>query len=915
MEPQSTPPLVVQCESCHATYKVIKLPANLRLRCDICQYTTELTLETVKAERGWAQPLLGRELGGCKIEEILSEGRNTAVFRADQLSMNRDVVVKVLSPSASDGPAFRNEFIRQAKLVAQILHTGIANILDVGEANGMYYYSMEYCRGRSLQAILRDRKVLRRADAISILIELCAAVDVAVNRSAYLHVLPPDKVILTEKSGIKILPSAFSSQGFPSDSVRALGLLMLEMLTGQPPSAEAQQGRIAPEVAVPGTTQIDQELRLCLLGSIARTGVSFPSISSFREKLEPLVQQLKVQEGEAASILRSVRPRKRLSFILSGIATVLILALCAETGLILYKRAAAEQEREKMQAIYQQFVSEVTNQLRLRKYEECDRCLQNYLFQYPDSPYAPEVKANREKLAELIKVVKEIEKRKTQEMIERDGAQKAVLDQWKTVREKVARLTRNMNFYEAYKTVEVFLPKAAAVPYIKQRAQLMLDTILAYFDRDWQNTRAEALQLAAEERFPEAVNSCRKFVDRWQTTRDTSRRVNELSNEIQKRANDAYQVVLRRAREAAANGDFELGISYLAKVQQSYGIESIVNSAAAESRALSDNMQKLDIEPARLDAERQTVTEAIKLPTSQVAQMLFDQAVKSFESAEKSVGFVEFKTRLALLRQTTQYMKDFFQTFVDGINNGTVKGSLKIGTEVLPFISATMTEVRVGQGGMQSRKIWIEVDSAMLLGWLRKAAKKPEDRLGLFAFCAAKGLTGEALTALSESGLGPREVAPFLFAWNQKAPKQLNQARIDYEAQLYLKCAVIEHLAGRKRVATQYLNKIRADLPDSAAARILPEFGKEFLRKPAGQPRDSAEKARLLADAEKSYAELLPLFRNSLAKPDPQLLRKIDQTRAAFAKILELDKDDPIVQKRLSTINMMRLATAPLSGG
>jgi hypothetical protein len=73
-----------------------------------------------------------------------------AVFFANQTSLDRQVALKVFSPSLAADPAFQKAFANSSKLAAGLRHTNLIGILDSGEVGGMPYLVMEFVPGKSL---------------------------------------------------------------------------------------------------------------------------------------------------------------------------------------------------------------------------------------------------------------------------------------------------------------------------------------------------------------------------------------------------------------------------------------------------------------------------------------------------------------------------------------------------------------------------------------------------------------------------------------------------------------------------------------------------------------------------------------------------------------------------------------------
>ena len=95
------------------------------------------------------------------------------VCRGRQISLGRDVAIKLLRPDSIDLPEFQQRFRREAELLAQVIDGNVVQIFGAGAWNGRHFYAMEFVPGDDLGARLRrgDRfapeEVLRIAEGVA----------------------------------------------------------------------------------------------------------------------------------------------------------------------------------------------------------------------------------------------------------------------------------------------------------------------------------------------------------------------------------------------------------------------------------------------------------------------------------------------------------------------------------------------------------------------------------------------------------------------------------------------------------------------------------------------------------------------------------------------------------------------------
>jgi serine/threonine-protein kinase len=101
----------------------------------------------------FAAGLVGVVLDGrYRLDALLGEGGMGAVFRAQQLAIDRRVAVKLLKPHLTQNPEAAERFVREARSTLKVESPHVAKIFDFGiTPHGDYYIAMEYLDGRTAQ--------------------------------------------------------------------------------------------------------------------------------------------------------------------------------------------------------------------------------------------------------------------------------------------------------------------------------------------------------------------------------------------------------------------------------------------------------------------------------------------------------------------------------------------------------------------------------------------------------------------------------------------------------------------------------------------------------------------------------------------------------------------------------------------
>jgi serine/threonine protein kinase len=101
-------------------------------------------------------PPAQQRLGDFEIVRELGRGGMGVVYEARQVSLNRQVALKVLSGSLGLSPKAVPRFRREAEAAAKLHHTNIVPVYATGEENGTHFYAMELIDGPSLDAVIRQ---------------------------------------------------------------------------------------------------------------------------------------------------------------------------------------------------------------------------------------------------------------------------------------------------------------------------------------------------------------------------------------------------------------------------------------------------------------------------------------------------------------------------------------------------------------------------------------------------------------------------------------------------------------------------------------------------------------------------------------------------------------------------------------
>jgi len=92
----------------------------------------------------------GDEFEGFRIEHMIGAGGMGTVYKAKQISLDREIALKVLLRSNNDSPETVERFVREALIMAKLSHPNIITIFDAGNTGYTFYIAMEYIPRGSL---------------------------------------------------------------------------------------------------------------------------------------------------------------------------------------------------------------------------------------------------------------------------------------------------------------------------------------------------------------------------------------------------------------------------------------------------------------------------------------------------------------------------------------------------------------------------------------------------------------------------------------------------------------------------------------------------------------------------------------------------------------------------------------------
>ena len=176
--------------------------------------------------------------GKYKLERLLGKGGMGAVFLAQDLTLDREVAIKVLPPEISQDQHVVKRFQQEAKTAAKLDHTNIIPIYRVESDGGLNYFVMKYISGTSLEDLLETKQPMPVPEIQRILWEAACALGHAHFRGVVHRDVKPANIMFDHDG--KVMLTDF---GISKALQQATGLTGTGMIIGTPHYMAPEQGK------------------------------------------------------------------------------------------------------------------------------------------------------------------------------------------------------------------------------------------------------------------------------------------------------------------------------------------------------------------------------------------------------------------------------------------------------------------------------------------------------------------------------------------------------------------------------------------------------------------------------------------------------------------------------------------------
>jgi class 3 adenylate cyclase/predicted Ser/Thr protein kinase len=161
------------------------------------------------------------------IEQIVGRGGMGVVYRATDKQLDETVALKTLpGDSLSRSPEELERFKREIRLARQITHRNVLRTFDYGEADGVYFISMEYVRGYTLAELLEETPRMAIRPAMGIARQICRGLQAAHEEGIIHRDIKPQNVLVDQKGQVKIMDFGIARRAEAAEAMTSAGIIV-----------------------------------------------------------------------------------------------------------------------------------------------------------------------------------------------------------------------------------------------------------------------------------------------------------------------------------------------------------------------------------------------------------------------------------------------------------------------------------------------------------------------------------------------------------------------------------------------------------------------------------------------------------------------------------------------------------------
>ena len=246
---------------------------------------------------------IGQLIGNYTISGFIGKGGMGEVYSAFDPKLKREVAIKVLPEKYNSNKAMLDRFLAEGAALAKISHPNIVSVFEIGTYSGGHFIAMEFIDGISLNHLIKER-TFDTHDAISIMLQVLSALELAHQKSIIHRDIKPHNLILDTDGNIKIidfgivkdLSSTSSHETTVGLVLGSISYVSPEVLTGKvtTPQADLWSAGVTFFEILSGVAPFDGDNNLETMENIKTKSLEFPEDFEawYPKELKTLIQKL-----------------------------------------------------------------------------------------------------------------------------------------------------------------------------------------------------------------------------------------------------------------------------------------------------------------------------------------------------------------------------------------------------------------------------------------------------------------------------------------------------------------------------------------------------------------------------------------------------------------------------------------------
>ena len=185
--------------------------------------------------------LAGRQLGDYRLLRRIGRGAMAEVYLAEQMSLSRQVAVKVLRRQLAEDVSYIKRFQNDARSAAALVHANIVQIYEVACIDGVYFIALEYVAGQNLRQLLSRQGPVDARLAVNIMRQVAAALHRAARKEIVHRDIKPENIMLSTAGEVKVADFGLSRIAGEGLDLTQVGITMGTPLYMSPEQAEGKK--------------------------------------------------------------------------------------------------------------------------------------------------------------------------------------------------------------------------------------------------------------------------------------------------------------------------------------------------------------------------------------------------------------------------------------------------------------------------------------------------------------------------------------------------------------------------------------------------------------------------------------------------------------------------------------------------